>query len=534
MAKIFPRFTDVCGGGRPEGFDEWARGEIIANNKVILFETGGRHGWCSACGNRIHAHIPGHRKRYWNNTTIPEVDRWRDYGLGREKYYCPMCEAECAAYHESNADFGERVCKVVFAVKGSDNSLWFRVFDLIRDRAREYRVLGEWLDETERIYLGQGTAKRWFLAGGVKKRWNRATRGCWTEDHIASNALLPRNTCYELYRGNFGGGLFDGTTLQYADFAEASAIYDPLDFAVTFARFPAVEQLRKHGLEQLVKEKLTFCYYNYSGRRADGGSKSVNWRAKRGKDLFKFPHWVLRTFEPAQWNGARADAAAALWACEILTDGERAAALKAELDKFSLEKALGIARTYGVKPPRLLKYINGGAGRNITDYADYLRECAVLGFDLSLKRIRFPGDLRAAHRETSELAQKKKNEAKAADFKKAVGAYKRLEWRRGGLMIIAPPDMASLKNEGAKLRHCVGGYIDGVASGEKTIFFIRKTDAPEEPYFTLEYSGGEVVQCRTRNNAGYETDEQVSAFVRDWIGQISKLSKKGARECMKR
>ena len=43
-----------------------------------------------------------------------------------------------------------------------------------------------------------------------------------------------------------------------------------------------------------------------------------------------------------------------------------------------------------------------------------------------------------------------------------------------------------LMDEGAALHHCVGGYGETVASGRSSIFFIRRADAPEKPWYTLQ------------------------------------------------
>ena len=79
-----------------------------------------------------------------------------------------------------------------------------------------------------------------------------------------------------------------------------------------------------------------------------------------------------------------------------------------------------------------------------------------------------------------------------------------------GLMLIVPRAADEIKGEGETLHHCVGNYVERVANGETMILFVRKTEAPEEPYYTMEWNGNEVVQCRGFKNC--DMTPEVRAF----------------------
>ena len=94
-------------------------------------------------------------------------------------------------------------------------------------------------------------------------------------------------------------------------------------------------------------------------------------------------------------------------------------------------------------------------------------------------------------------------------------------WERNGpegpgLLIRPARTPEELTAEGKALHHCVGTYSERYASGETEIWFVRRCEAPEEPYFTLEYRNGHVVQCRTLNNRSYDTEPAVHTFVQEW------------------
>lgn len=60
------------------------------------------------------------------------------------------------------------------------------------------------------------------------------------------------------------------------------------------------------------------------------------------------------------------------------------------------------------------------------------------------------------------------------------------------------------------------------------ILFIRQEEKPDEPYFTLEYRGGKVIQCRGKNNCNMNTN--VNAFVKVFEKKMQSLYEKEASE----
>ena len=86
-----------------------------------------------------------------------------------------------------------------------------------------------------------------------------------------------------------------------------------------------------------------------------------------------------------------------------------------------------------------------------------------------------------------------------------------LQMKTKKLMIVIPSSAEDLRREGQILHHCVGTYVERVAEGKTTILFIRKTESPEEPYYTMEWRDEKVIQCRGMRNKDMTPD--VEAFV---------------------
>lgn len=133
---------------------------------------------------------------------------------------------------------------------------------------------------------------------------------------------------------------------------------------------------------------------------------------------------------------------------------------------------------------------------------------------------RYPKDLRKAHDKAvvDYRSWKKKEETRKEKWiakrtkevlEKATGSG--YEMKAAGLMIVIPKSSEEIKKEGELQHHCVGTYVERVARGETMILFVRKEEAPDKPYFTMEWKKDHVAQCRGKHNA--DMPKEVQAFV---------------------
>lgn len=98
-----------------------------------------------------------------------------------------------------------------------------------------------------------------------------------------------------------------------------------------------------------------------------------------------------------------------------------------------------------------------------------------------------------------------------------------------GLILRVPRDAQEIKNEGAALHHCVGTYVNRVAKGQTHIFFVRRVEEPDTPYFTMEYNKGRVIQCRGSHNC--EMPQSVKTFVAAFEKLMKEREEKIERKC---
>lgn len=169
----------------------------------------------------------------------------------------------------------------------------------------------------------------------------------------------------------------------------------------------------------------------------------------------------------------------------------------------------------------------------VNDWKDYLSWCRELKYDLDNMFIYMPNNFKQVHdrvakeykdlKDRKAAAEKKRRDKLVAKkmqklkkdmeeiFSKNVGADA-LNIKGKGLILIVPANSDDIKKEGEALHHCVGTYIERVAKGETAIFFIRKENEPNKPYYTLEWKDNKVIQCRGMNNCNMTN--AVKAFIK--------------------
>lgn len=183
------------------------------------------------------------------------------------------------------------------------------------------------------------------------------------------------------------------------------------------------------------------------------------------------------------------------------------------------------------------------------DWLEYLGWCKELKYDLDNMFIYMPTNFRKVHDRTAKEYQELQDRKAAVEKERREREAKRnmektrkaleeiLKTNEGtdafsikgkGLVLVIPETADDIKTEGETLHHCVGSYVDRVARGETSIFFVRKAESPDEPYFTLEWKNNDVFQCRGLHNCDMPPD--VKAFTQAFKKKMLDSIKKGRRK----
>lgn len=185
------------------------------------------------------------------------------------------------------------------------------------------------------------------------------------------------------------------------------------------------------------------------------------------------------------------------------------------------------------------------------DWLDYLNWCKELKYDLSNMFFYLPKNFKKVHDRTAaeyqalqdkKAAEKKRREDERIKreaevmkkllkemLKENAGMDNSFLVKEKGLVLRIPKDAQEIKNEGSALHHCVGTYVARVAKGQTHIFFVRREEEPDTPYFTMEYNHGRVIQCRGNHNCGMPPS--VKAFVTAFEKMMKEQEEKMKRKC---
>ena len=182
---------------------------------------------------------------------------------------------------------------------------------------------------------------------------------------------------------------------------------------------------------------------------------------------------------------------------------------------------------YNINLRRFIDYIcfdlyrQGYGEVNDNFFREYLDYLSMQKYFYGKVKDKYPEHFKTAH----DVMALKVNLARAAEqcqnFAEQAEQVKDLEYSAQGYCIVVPTEPRELADEGINLSHCVGDYIDRVASGECHILFLRRRNAPDQSLVTLQLSGKSICQAQGANHRGPTQAER--KFLLHW-GHEKKLT----------
>ena len=301
---------------------------------------------------------------------------------------------------------------------------------------------------------------------------------------------------------------------------------DPESYLAVWRRLPQMEQIWKSGLSKLTKECFKNCdvvrqmiLYPEAPRliralgldsqgfnrlrQMDGDTEDLGWlqvEKKRGKPI---TNELLRWFRIHK-----------IRAKDILFIVDRMSPLQ--------------IRNYLQKQK---KYFDGSCRQALITWQDYMAMAQRLHIDTSDEIIYRVRKLRQRHDELVIQCEagslELQAEKMAEKYPNVDGICRELQkkytYAEEEYMVVAPENIFAIIKEGRMLHHCVGNdgsgerYYERMERRESFILFLRRTDEPEDPYYTLEIEpDGTVRQKRTLFDRQHEDIEQATDFLRRW------------------
>lgn len=490
---------------------------------------------CTACGNRIYAPWIGTISRcghgscktgFWLGTT--------QIADGTE-CNCPECGAPVTAAH------------ITGATEYARQSVWPMTLHRIPERGKADRLaMVKWEVQKSFDKLGVRHIRihPWEAVIAEEKKLVKCTKHGGFMGGFVYLAAWNKN---KEFRETFGevtttvcpegiGKATEGTTAENAKLEVYMAdghICFPAAWLRIWQKHPNAETLMTCGAADILRNMIG------QEKIADGLTTGynqkipqmnfLNWKAKRPCDILRMrgKDELREAVKLEQYCGGS-------W---IALLNARKQGANWTLDELEvLEKMDGKARQcigeLGEKPQKVKHYLDAQQRRYPADHADismlrdYRQMAAAEGEDLTDPKKRWPERLRLWH---DRLVLQKKAEVNKEIDRKIRKRYDRLSrwaFEADGLLIRPAASQEEFVQESEILSHCVQSYAQKHGNGSTDLFWIRRADAPEMPFFTLELNERQMVVLQNRGKRNCARTAEVQAFEDRWLRWVKDGAKR--------
>lgn len=510
---------------------QWARQKLIGDIHALVY----RSGWyrdpmtdireecvdtiCSACGENMK--LSKIRAGECCSSYAPAPFGFLGYGgeqvIHRQQTICPCCGAKAEAVHigRINGYYTLRNCwpLEVCAINGRLALIcWYIRLEV--DKAGEEQISAfpylAYVVEQRKINFFSGYIK-WYTTLKLLNHWESRAK---YKDHFGkAEGVFPWNK-----------RILEGTTAENSKldlYMKCKGDLYPVSYLKLWLRRPQVENLLMQGVGNILAEMICrdcTAHSYYDGASNIPHLKDVNWKEKRPAQMLglskeEFRHaradgWTLAELEvyrDIRNRGVRINPDADMKLIRKVSAGTMKRLLR-ECDDFPVMKTVRY----------LLKDKKRDAGMLI----DYWRMAVTNGSNLNDSDVRFPQNLKNAHDAEDARQRMIKDEAISKAFVKRYDVLMPYAFEADGLLIRPAATPEELFEEGEKLHHCVYSYRENHANGKTAIFLIRKTDAPDVPYFTLEFDEAGITVRQNRGKHNCSRTAEVRAFEDKWLDWV--------------
>ena len=504
--ELLDEDVTLCPEELPDGLVDYIRNTVLPQDDVLIYKKGNVRGTCFLCREKVRA-TGGVRFR------------------SSEYVTCPNCGRRVYALLETSdrfrVDYVENIATIQL---GTDRkTLFVRQWHLNRDFTAQWNDIPGQLEEVARYAVRGSHAAKWQSEAKESHYMNavRFKLAEWTR--VSNVAAVYDGGCF-IYIPENWREILGGTSLRYCDIEDyrrsvTETRHTPytIRLLMDWARYPVLEKFWKAGYTTIVHEKLRGFYKKHR--------YAINWNRNSIHEAIKFPERLLKLWKPVEWNMDRMQKMKDVWelvAAGKVKESDIPALIRSKLNLEMLAVAWGHSSVN-----KILSY----AGKNVLyTFRDYLNDCVKLRWDLDDPAILFPKNLNAAHQRSLEQVRYESAKAEEEKFQKTRRKGLWQEWEQGQFLIRWPMNGAEIIREGMVLHHCVGGYVNRAAEGTTTILFIRRKSNPGEPFYTLEWCNGRVVQCKSLKNKDYRSDQDVAKFVDAWVEHIQGMKQNKKKE----
>lgn len=477
------------------------------------------HCKCSVCEQEWNTKVFGYRGSY------PEFENMDGIRCNGERTNCPECGADLeAAYYTRLKKHPIVSTHFPWEVVKKDGCIMFICWALVYEIDD---MGGAVYPEKRNAYVLDQEGKWHRFTAMERSGWSSMSRMVYCDSWYEMNKFQISDGRFS-YRFPIEQGVFAGTQLENAKMEEleqADRNADLLMYARLYMRHKNVENITMNS-----PKLMAHILHSMWGVSC---LDWLNWKAAKPHEMLfmEKPEYrkakdfdIMQAFDMLKQK--KQEAACILWGISR----EYAPVLGEVGTEFAFrQKNNKILRQFGLV--RIWNYILKVDGKKgctsktlsstITLCEDYWKDMVLAGLDVRNSVVVFPKDVKEAHARAIQAIKYKEDEKLQVKFRKIYKQLEGLTWEKDGLMIVPAQSESELIVEGKILQHCVGGYAETHCEG-RSIFFIRKVDKPDVPYFTLQMNTktGTVLQNRGLKNC--DRTEKVRAFETQWLADVVK------------
>lgn len=511
----------------PEGLPGWIIKQGGLGHEYLIYKSG----WfspdpltetrercadvvCTACGrafkaDRTDSEGGGCRQGWpgWFGFFNPET---KEIVHSHENTRCPCCGAEAVAMHVS--DFGARMCQrawtaEIAVIEAAGAAPRLAVLDWMTERVTDKEGRSRYSTALWEAYIVE--ERKLVRVCGYNSNMN----GYMTATELRQNKSF-RN-CYREYEllWPWDPAVLEGTTAANCklDLYIKAGGKRLVDWLALWRKRPQAENLLVQGCGRLVVKLIDL---EESQSSNIPKLPEIDWKEKR-------PHAMLRMTKEEYRDFGRKLTASQFqmlaWARKYGLELRNGYEDVKRLDKLGFHGCGYVTETVGKRDFwRAVRYLEKQKRKPYV-LRDYLRMAGELKLDVTDPQVRWPRDLKAAHDRLTALYNARKEALANEKWAERADELQKFAWERDGILIRPCASQGELRTEGKLLHHCVFSYADDVIKGKTAIFFIRRTDKPEKPWYTLELDEKTLTVRQDRGLKNCDRTPEVREFEDAWV-----------------
>ena len=501
-----------------EHFKKWAEEEALYWSRFIFYEYSRKkqmRGWCTHCKQEVALEkgIPRHNK----------------------KGTCPVCSSPVTFIASGRKPSFMYHWVQVSKLEKADGKILYREFFV----NKYYKGIhpADWkygCSEKLRIFLDKDGSEETY----AREAWGRTERWYKSVKKAQASVLYPEELQDTL----------SDTPYQYCALTEyvknnpREALY-PMGYLEAYRTFPGLEYFTKAGLYKMALDLMSFPYRAENLKEGKRLQDVLEIASQQEMELARSNMLGLCRFRSAQQflrAGVKMTNRELAWFFNFYGDDfcflkdNRLLPLK-KLAAYIAKQVERSGEGKGVSLSRNVDLINHKTReahrRFLLIWRDYVRFMEALGYELVGENVLCPSDLLKEHDRVHQEHQMMLDRKAQAEKRRQDRALRKKLQKEGELLagkiknkkyeLVVPKSAADIRREGHLLGHCVGSYTRSVLSGECQIYFIRKKEELETPYYTLEWRDGKIRQCRGKKNCGY--NKEMERFLKSAEKKLNRL-----------